>query len=93
MTIVVTVLIGAGVLFIASALDNTPIVETFQKIIKGQHIDWTGGSSTTTPTTPTPGNPAVVGGGALIPANPDGSCPTGYTPVTVSGGKLMCQKN
>lgn len=91
MTILVTVLLGAGVLFVASALDNTPIIQTFQKIISGQKIDWTGGSSSTP--TPTTGNPAVVGGGPLINPNPDLTCPTGYTLVTVSGGKQMCQKN
>lgn len=42
MTIVAVILIGTGVLFIASSLDNTPIVQTFQKIISGQFIDWSG---------------------------------------------------
>ena len=91
MTILVTVLLGAGVLFVASALDNTPIISTFQKIISGKPIDWTGGSSATP--SPTTGNPAVVGGGQLMNTNPDGTCPTGWTQVTVSGGKIMCQKN
>lgn len=46
MTIVVVVLLGAGVLLIASALDNTPIVQTFQKILNGNAIDWSGTNST-----------------------------------------------
>lgn len=40
MTLITTVLLGAGVLFIASALDNTPLVQTFQKILNGTPIDW-----------------------------------------------------
>jgi hypothetical protein len=45
-------------------------------------------SSSGTPSTPPP---AAVGGGAIIAANPDGSCPTGYAQVVVSGGKVVCQ--
>lgn len=42
MTIVVVALLGAGILLIASALDNTPIVSTFQKIMRGEKINWSG---------------------------------------------------
>lgn len=42
MTLLVVIILGTGVIFIASALDDTPIVLTFQKIIGGQAIDWTG---------------------------------------------------
>lgn len=87
-TILPVILIGAGVLFIASAMDCSDIPSTFQKIISGQKIDWTGGNCKQQPVQ---GNPAVVGGGKLINPNSDGSCPKGYTSVTVSGGKLMCQ--
>lgn len=47
MTIVPVILIGAGILFIASALDNTPLVGTFQKIISQQPINWAGTVTTT----------------------------------------------
>lgn len=42
MTTVAVILIGAGVILIASSLDNSSIVETFQKIINGDTINWTG---------------------------------------------------
>lgn len=42
MTIVIVVLLGAGLLLIASALDNTPILATFQKIVSGQRVNWSG---------------------------------------------------
>lgn len=42
MTLVVVILIGLGTVFIGSAMDNTPIVSTFQKILSGQTINWTG---------------------------------------------------
>lgn len=38
----VVAMLGIGVLLIASALDNTPIVATFQKIISGQTVNWSG---------------------------------------------------
>ena len=88
MTLLSVVLLGAGLILVASALDNSSIVDTFHKIVSGQPIDWTGGSGSGTPVT---GAPAVVGKGGLINPNSDGSCPSGYTSVTVSGGKLMCQ--
>lgn len=47
MTIVPVILIGAGILFIASALDNSSIVQTFQKIISQQPINWAGTVTTT----------------------------------------------
>jgi hypothetical protein len=52
MTLTVTVLLGIGVLFIASALDNTPLVQTTQKILSNQPIDWTGASGSTTGVAP-----------------------------------------
>ena len=39
MTFIDVLIIGLGGLLVASALDNTPIVQTFQKIIKGQAIN------------------------------------------------------
>lgn len=45
MTMIEVVLIGAAALLIASSLDNTPIVQTFQKIMQGQSIDWSGGAT------------------------------------------------
>jgi hypothetical protein len=75
MTFTTTILIGVGILFIASALDDTPILDTARKIISGQTIDWTGGSGSNTsgslPNTPT------------TPQNPGGGCPPGY--ILVNG--------
>lgn len=45
MSMIIVLLIGAGTLFISSSLDNTPIATTFQKIISGQTINWSGSSS------------------------------------------------
>jgi hypothetical protein len=51
----------------------------------------TSGAPPASGTTGTP-PPATVGGGNIIPTNPNGSCPTGYAPVVVSGGKVVCQQ-
>lgn len=78
MTIVVVILLGAGVLFVASALDNSDLVTTFQKIISGQSINWAGTSSTGQSTQKLTG----------------GACPTGWSSlgVTNASGKSqnMC---
>lgn len=42
MTAVVVLLLGTGVLFIASSLDGSSLVDTFQKIMKGEQINWKG---------------------------------------------------
>lgn len=42
MTAITVILIGAGILFIASAIDCSPIGKTFMKIIGNQPIDWSG---------------------------------------------------
>jgi hypothetical protein len=64
MTFVATVLIGAGLLLIASALDDTSIVSTFQKIVSGQTIDWSGkGTTSTTNTTSATTQPPSTGTG------------------------------
>lgn len=68
MTFIITVLIGAGVLFIASSLDNSALVDTFQKIISGSTINWSGGA---------PINPNVPG---VSPIGSGGTCPTGSFP-------------
>lgn len=49
MTLITTVLLGAGVLFIASALDNTPLVQTFQKILSNSPINWSGSGEVASP--------------------------------------------
>lgn len=60
MTMAAVILIGAGILFISSALDNTPLVQTFQKIVSGQAINWAGNTpgSTTGATTTSSGSNA-----------------------------------
>ena len=76
MTIIEVVLIGAAVLLIASALDNTPIVSTFQKIISNQPIDWSGNAGGVTFNQNTGAATAVA---VVNPAVPDknGNCPPG----------------
>lgn len=46
MTIVMVLVLGLGLVFIASSLDDTPILQTFQKIMSGQKINWSGSSNT-----------------------------------------------
>lgn len=48
MTTVVVILIGAGLVLIASALDNSSIQATFTKIINGNSINWSGQNTETT---------------------------------------------
>ena len=62
MTLVVTILIGTGAVLIGSAMDNTPIIATFRKILSGQTVNWTGASAVSTstnPLTPTPTTPPL----------------------------------
>jgi hypothetical protein len=61
MTAVSIILLGVGIVLIASAMDNTPIIQTLQKIMSGQTIDWTGtqvaqatAGGVTPPVAPTP---------------------------------------
>lgn len=79
MTTIITILIGAGVLFIASGLECQPLVSTFQKIISNQAIDWSGSaacstatSASTTGTTPNPVSTPKTAPNAV------GQCPPGY---------------
>lgn len=52
MTFIAVLLLGGGVLLIISSLDNTPIIETTQKILKGQAINYSGDTSSTSSSTP-----------------------------------------
>jgi hypothetical protein len=64
MTIVMLLMLGTGVIMVASALDNTPIVETFQKIVSGKAINIgaanTTAAQTSNPTTTTSNPPTVT---------------------------------
>jgi hypothetical protein len=70
MTMITVILLGLGMVLIASSLDNTPLVTTFQKIMSGQPINWNGGNSdgvtskspedTPQDVTPPPNNPNGV---------------------------------
>lgn len=51
MTFIMVILLGAGSLFVSSSLDCTPLVSTFQKIVSGQQIDWTGNNCASQPIT------------------------------------------
>jgi hypothetical protein len=53
MTIVMLLLLGTGVIMVASALDDTPIIATFQKIVSGQAIN-IGAANTTAAQTSNP---------------------------------------
>lgn len=69
MTTVAVVLIGVGVVLIASALDNTPIISTFQKIINGDVINWSGNPQ---------GNPTSIGQQTSPPYVPGTGVPPNY---------------
>ena len=88
MTIVVVALLGAGIVLIASALDNSSIVDTFHKIITNQKIDWTGGSSST----PSSSSSSLVPSTKNYPAI-NGACPNGGTLTTDSSGLQICKFN
>jgi hypothetical protein len=77
MTTVVTVLFGAGILFIASALECQPLVDTFQKIINGDTIDWSGSSGCGTAA----GNATegTLPSASVTAPNGVGQCPPGYS--------------
>lgn len=55
MTIVMLLMLGTGAIMIASALDNTPIVTTFQKIITAQPININGSTTASTTSSQTTG--------------------------------------
>jgi hypothetical protein len=48
MTFIVVLMVGMGFVLIASALDGTPLVATFGKILDGGTINWSGTTATTT---------------------------------------------
>jgi hypothetical protein len=53
MTFVEVILVGFGALLVVSALENKPLVQTFQAIIKNQPLDFSNlplGASASTPT-------------------------------------------
>lgn len=76
MTTVAVIMIGVGVLFIASSLDNSSLQATFLKIIHNESIDWTGG----TDYVQAKGYNKPPSSGAKIPQ------PNGLPPVTVPPG-------
>jgi hypothetical protein len=103
MTVVVVILIGAGTIFVASALDNSSIVDTFQKIISGQPIDWSGTSGPIT-TQKLTGGTCPSGWDSLGVTNASGksqnicsppvgskitTCPAGGTP-SMDGSQFVC---
>lgn len=73
MTFIMVVLLGAGTLFISSSLDCTPIAATFQKIISGQQIDWSGSQCVGQPITFNFGLPTYA------PTSVPGTLPSGIT--------------
>ena len=65
MTVVVVILLGVGVVLIASAIDCSSIVTTFQKIINNTPVDWTGNAPCSS-ATPVPGSAGSAGGGGSV---------------------------
>lgn len=57
MTIITVLLIGAGTLLIASALDGSSLKDTFTKIMNGEPVNWSGTSTV-------PAGPAKSAGAA-----------------------------
>lgn len=45
MTFVALAIFGVGLILIGSALDNTPIGDTFAKVLLGQELNWSGTAS------------------------------------------------
>ncbi len=69
MTMVVVIMIGAGVLFVASALENQSLFNTFNKIVANQPINWSGAtpsSSTTTQTSASTTPPSTNSSGPIV---------------------------
>ena len=95
MTTIIVVLIGIGVVFIASSLDCTPIKDTFTKIVTNQSVDWSGKNCpSNVPELPgLPSTPAEnVGkaeqqavGPAVTAAKPGKQCPSGYKYIEATG--------
>jgi len=77
MTTISVILLGVGVLFIASALDNSSLQDTFRAIVNGNPIDWSGGKSDYVQQK---GYNKPPSSGAKIPQ------PNGLPPVTVPPG-------
>lgn len=88
MTLVVTILIGAGAVLISSAIDCSDIPSTFMKIINNQAIDWSGNACAGTGTTPAQ-NVASAETQAYGPSaqkpGPGKTCPSGYIYVVADG--------
>lgn len=85
MTFIIVVLLGAGVIFVASSLDNTPIIQTFQKIVSGGTIDWSGSGANTqigisgaTGTGPGGAPCTLKAGGSLTDIDNFCRCTSGY---------------
>lgn len=93
MTTIVVVLIGIGVVFIASSLDCTPIRDTFTAIVTNQSVDWSGTKNCQANVPGLPSTPAAnVGkaeqqayGPAVTPAKPGKQCPSGYIYIEATG--------
>ena len=91
MTFIVTFLVGAGVLLIASSLDCSPLKDTFLALVQNKPIDWSG-SKACSPATP----PVLPGTPDTKPLCADHTC-TCYGPdyavVPIAGGStLACVK-
>jgi hypothetical protein len=89
-TTIVVVLIGIGVLFIASSLDCTPLKDTFTKIVNNQAVDWSGKSvncpgATTTPAQNVAAAQTQAYGPSAVPSTGKQQCPAGYIYVQADG--------
>ena len=73
MTIVALLLFGAGVIFISSAIECVPLVQTLQNIMAG-HLTFIMGDCSTS------GNVPPSNQGGTVPKDASGKCPPGYVP-------------
>jgi hypothetical protein len=61
MTIIIAFLLGGGILLLISAIEDKPIVATFQQILRGEKLDLSGkGTSAPSGTTPAPDKPLPI---------------------------------
>jgi hypothetical protein len=83
MTMIVTVLVGAGILILASGLDGSSLKDTFNKLITNQPIAWTGSGNVPS----VPGTPTIPSNSPSTTVTPgkNKSCPTGYVYDPVRG--------
>lgn len=49
MTLVAVIILGVGIVMLGSALDNSSIQDTLQKVLNNQPLNWSGNAQTAIP--------------------------------------------